>query len=1064
MLYERNTGLSSNLSFTFDFGDSLPISECHTIELNDTEDYLLFVGNHELQFINFELSLTSIENAITDENSIPIPCSSEITLVPLFDYHNVYRPIVRWNPQNSRQYALAIDRLVRFYDVDHGRIEETNSIVDTQHQRPISTISYWPNDPHCFLTGALDGQVQIWDIRHCSWKAPANFKSALTTPFSIRQIQWSPSNSTSSNQLAIQCDRCVRIYDMRRTDTYLSSFEHSQRIISMDWTRQNHSIVTLSTDNSLRIFSTNGQLLAESIPNEQLPFTLNKIQTTTYDNLFICSSKDSISETYGLTSWLWDEDHYIRPLTDQISTTCPSNINDFRLVTHSKFFDLFNLSFSSRSNDDLTNHFPILTWCRDDQLRLIDMDSTFRQTWQSYTRTNKKKLSDSTITPTSKHSLRQQYHRNNSTKIIMDSIEDEITDSCEFDQDEINCSEISSSYMNGDESSETGDENDLSINSDYLNKEVSILNEFNTLQDIYGPYIIVELKNEEHRICILRCIYPFNNFGSFHIYLFLSRHYPVISQLFVRFKSSSVIHNDERWKSFQTRIQTLLDETSCQCFYYGQLCLHTCSLKLQHLFSSINKQEKHTSNLLRKKTKKNQCEQLNDHLDQDSLNNLTHNNNNNNNNNNKNKNAQRIYDILSSSPIRTNDNQIYSVSSIRSNPRTCGARFSGGTHLVCFGRTLNHSQQIPTSAPPILNTLNDGLFTRPSPFHIRSISLTVTKSRGNSGTDDQSASYRSSVAAAAATTTLTNTVQIQQHVSTSQRTSMFSAPVRSSLCSSLVNDHPRVSTSLRRSFNQHLSQTNSTVAIYDVSILLPISKKLADDYKLDLINLIDMCEMNQKLTKRMAKYELSHCWRILAGLLSLQSTLSDDHSWFQTPIAQGLIKHLILHSCTHGDIQSASMFLLTVLQTSFMKKTNRNEHYYDSILYSYASLLHRWKHFYKRTQILQRIDHNCQSPTLINQITTSIICSICLQPVLGQHFLCAICAHGGHLIHMHEWFSSSESKHRYCPEKDCTCRCIIKQQELLTTNADQLQKQQHTPTLTPRPYYVRNLSTSMHHL
>ena len=64
---------------------------------------------------------------------------------------------------------------------------------------------------------------------------------------------------------------------MRRTDTYVSSIEHTQRIISMDWTMQNRSIVTLSMDNSLRIYSTNGQLLAESIPNEQSPFTLSKV-------------------------------------------------------------------------------------------------------------------------------------------------------------------------------------------------------------------------------------------------------------------------------------------------------------------------------------------------------------------------------------------------------------------------------------------------------------------------------------------------------------------------------------------------------------------------------------------------------------------------------------------------------------------------------------------------------------------------------------------------------------------------------------------------------------------
>jgi hypothetical protein len=157
------------------------------------------------------------------------------------------------------------------------------------------------------------------------------------------------------------------------------------------------------------------------------------------------------------------------------------------------------------------------------------------------------------------------------------------------------------------------------------------------------------------------------------------------------------------------------------------------------------------------------------------------------------------------------------------------------------------------------------------------------------------------------------------------------------------------------------------------------------------------------------------------------------------------------------------MFLLTMSQTPFLKTKFQsrliNEHDHDPILYSYACLLHRWKHFYKRTQILSQIDHNCQSPAPFNQIipTTNIICSICLKPVLGQHFLCAVCAHGGHLTHMHEWFSSDEIKHRFCPEKDCTCRCIIKQQELLTMNTAQIQ-QPHTPILTSRPYLTRQPS------
>lgn len=129
-----------------------------------------------------------------------------------------------------------------------------------------------------------------------------------------------------------------------------------------------------------------------------------------------------------------------------------------------------------------------------------------------------------------------------------------------------------------------------------------------------------------------------------------------------------------------------------------------------------------------------------------------------------------------------------------------------------------------------------------------------------------------------------------QNMSTNPRTTMFSAPVRSSLGSSIIIDHQRVSTSstsIRRPLNHHLSQTNSAVSIYDLSILLPVSKKLANDYRIDLKNLIHMCEINRQLTERMGKYELAHCWRLLTSLLTIQTTLPDNHSWFQTPVAQG---------------------------------------------------------------------------------------------------------------------------------------------------------------------------------
>jgi hypothetical protein len=168
-----------------------------------------------------------------------------------------------------------------------------------------------------------------------------------------------------------------------------------------------------------------------------------------------------MSSTYGFTSWRWDEDQYLRPLTDRILSTSPSFIKDFTFVNNSRFFHLFNQILSSRSNDDKKKHFPILAWCRDEQLRLIDMDLTFRQTWQNYKRIDKRNQSDSLIL--SKSSRQQQYNRTNTNKLTMDVIEDETNDVGESDLDDSTFSEVSSPQIPGVESSETGDENDISI-------------------------------------------------------------------------------------------------------------------------------------------------------------------------------------------------------------------------------------------------------------------------------------------------------------------------------------------------------------------------------------------------------------------------------------------------------------------------------------------------------------------------------------------------------------------------------------------------------------------------
>ncbi|CAM9810147.1 unnamed protein product [Discosporangium mesarthrocarpum] len=66
---------------------------------------------------------------------------------------------------------------------------------------------------------------------------------------------------------------------------------------------------------------------------------------------------------------------------------------------------------------------------------------------------------------------------------------------------------------------------------------------------------------------------------------------------------------------------------------------------------------------------------------------------------------------------------------------------------------------------------------------------------------------------------------------------------------------------------------------------------------------------------------------------------------------------------------------------------------------------------------------------------TSILslCSLCQTPVHGLYTWCISCGHGGHLVHMQEWFSYQE----VCPEPGCLHKCNLLVPSAKSTNEAQ---------------------------
>ena len=191
-----------------------------------------------------------------------------------------------------------------------------------------------------------------------------------------------------------------------------------------------------------------------------------------FDNLLVCAARHTVTSTYGFIGWRWDEDQYLRPLTDRILSSTPSSIVDFCFTNHPRSSNNFP---SSRVNDESNKRCLLLTWCRDGRLYLVDMDSTFRQAWYNHhTRSAMTSLSDSSssigVSRAGFHLSRQQQQssRRSSTMATMDSIKDEATDGGETDDDDDDNHDnafegTTESPMHDTDSPETGDENDISI-------------------------------------------------------------------------------------------------------------------------------------------------------------------------------------------------------------------------------------------------------------------------------------------------------------------------------------------------------------------------------------------------------------------------------------------------------------------------------------------------------------------------------------------------------------------------------------------------------------------------
>lgn len=149
-----------------------------------------------------------------------------------------------------------------------------------------------------------------------------------------------------------------------------------------------------------------------------------------------------------------------------------------------------------------------------------------------------------------------------------------------------------------------------------------------------------------------------------------------------------------------------------------------------------------------------------------------------------------------------------------------------------------------------------------------------------------------------------------------------------------------------------------------------------------------------------------------------------------------LAQHLKAQTRSNSWSDSLDDCRISEINRSILGESNRN--LYDNFKKSYGDMLYCFGLLNERAQVLKYLSvppvqsfngvefvTECQScrkttrgPACNHCKKYLMMCALCRLPVKGSSNACLNCGHGGHTIHLLEWFT----KHDACPT-GCGCRC-----------------------------------------
>uniref|UniRef100_A0A3P8RJ04 WD repeat domain 59 n=1 Tax=Amphiprion percula TaxID=161767 RepID=A0A3P8RJ04_AMPPE len=263
---------------------------------------------------------------------------------------------VQWNPHRTEAHVFAAssNQRVDLYSWRDGCGESHTSLQG--HTRVISDLDWSWFEPEFLVTSSVDTYIYIWDTRDT--RKPT---VALSAVAGASQVKW---NRKNQNLLASSHDGDVRIWDKRKPNTaaeYVAA--HLSKIHGLDWHPDNEFILaTSSQDNSVRFWDYRQPRKYLNILSCQVPVW--KARYTPFSNGLVTVMVPQLRRENSLLLW----------------STLDLNSPVHAFVGH----DDVVLEFQWRPQKEGSKDFQLVTWSRDQTLRIWRVDPQLQKVFCSY--------------------------------------------------------------------------------------------------------------------------------------------------------------------------------------------------------------------------------------------------------------------------------------------------------------------------------------------------------------------------------------------------------------------------------------------------------------------------------------------------------------------------------------------------------------------------------------------------------------------------------------------------------------------------------------------------------